>query len=111
MLHYGVACNISEILAWEKNMAYQPQPGDPCPEETARHRLWFYLKARRIDCNIAHVLSPDYDFVIALYSNHDQFEKQPVAEDEERCLRIIWKQLGLPERRPMWYWDKAESGT
>ncbi|KZV74726.1 hypothetical protein PENSPDRAFT_681687 [Peniophora sp. CONT] len=111
MVHYGVGCNTSEILAWEGSRSYKPQPGDPCPEETARHRLWFYLKSRRIDCDIEHVLSPDFEFVIALYSNHDQIEKQLVKEDEERCLRIIWKQLGLQERRPMWYWDRVHSGT
>ncbi|VDB93356.1 unnamed protein product [Peniophora sp. CBMAI 1063] len=111
ILHYATGCHISEILEWERQKNYPTRSYNPYPDDNARHRLCVYLNGRRINCTIERVLSPDFEFAVALYSNHDQFEKELVKEDEDRCLRIIWEQLGIHNRRPLWYWDSVQSGT
>ena len=84
---------------------------DPSRESNGYHRVWTYFNCRQIDCTFERVLSNDYEFVVALYSNYDQFERQLVEEDEEACLRLIRAELGLGDQQPKWYWDDIKSGT
>lgn len=93
---------MDEILDWEGRMPYRSRSDDPDPKETAMYRLQSFLNCRGIGCSIEYALSTEYEFVIALYSNHDQLEKQFVEEDERDCLRIICTELQLRDRQPMW---------
>lgn len=111
-LHFGLGCNMSDILGCAERRGYLTRPlDDPFRESNGKYRVWSYLRCRQIDCKFERVLSNEYEFVVALYSNYDQFEKQLVEEDEEDCLRLIRSELGLGDRQPMWYWDDIKSGT
>ena len=80
-------------------------------ESNGKYHVWTHLRFRQIDCTFERVLSNDYEFVVALYSNYDQFERQLVEEDEEDCLRLIRAELALWDQQPKWYWDEIKSGT
>ncbi|KZV74725.1 hypothetical protein PENSPDRAFT_732103 [Peniophora sp. CONT] len=112
MLHFGLACNTSDILACAERRDYvTPALFERFREEDLQDRVWTYLRCRQIDCTFERILSTEYEFVVALYSNYDQFERQLVEEDEEACLRFIRSELNLGDQAPMWYWDDVKCGT
>ncbi|VDB93354.1 unnamed protein product [Peniophora sp. CBMAI 1063] len=103
---------MSHIMDCAKRRGYLSRPlDDPTRESNAENRVWTFFRCRQIDCTFEPVLSNDFEFVVALYSNYDQLERQLVEEDEEHCLRLIRKELGLGDQQPKWYWDEIKSGT
>lgn len=112
MLHFGLACNMSDILACAGRRGYVTTAlGERFREADAQDRVWTYFRCRQIDCTFERILSTEYEFVVALYSNYDQFQRQLVEEDEEACLRFIHAELNLGDQAPMWYWDNVKCGT
>lgn len=112
MLHFGLACNMKDILDCAKRRGYLTRPlDDPFREIDAKHSVWMHLRFRQIDCTFERILSMDHEFVVALYSNHDQLERQLIEEDEEACLGFIRAELNLGDQQPMWYWDELKNGT
>ncbi|VDB93358.1 unnamed protein product [Peniophora sp. CBMAI 1063] len=112
MLHFGLGCNMAHIMDCAKRRGYLTRPRDEDDQESrAKFRVWTHLRFRLIDCTFERALSNEFEFVVALYSNYDQLERQLVEEDEETCLRLIRKELGLGDQEPKWYWDERKSGT
>ncbi|KZV74729.1 hypothetical protein PENSPDRAFT_681690 [Peniophora sp. CONT] len=112
MLHFGLACNMCDILACADRRGYLTRPlDDPFREADGKDCVETYFRFRQIDCTFERILSNEHEFVVALYSNYDQFERQLIEEDENACLRMIRTELDLGDQQPMWHWDNIKSGS
>ncbi|KAL6306890.1 hypothetical protein BKA93DRAFT_124783 [Sparassis latifolia] len=112
LLQYGIAVNFDKLLSYakEKNLL----------EPAARKRgvslsslsdmpiISEVIKALEVACNARlHYTAPwvpDYEGMVALYSNYSMFWEQLEEEHEQEVINILQEELGVTEE-PMWYWD------
>ncbi|KAI0086101.1 hypothetical protein BDY19DRAFT_996283 [Irpex rosettiformis] len=110
LAYFGVALTNDELLKYATDINLYPNFTDKT-EETCH--IWafeqsvkFLSKKIGFPFELRMPLNPDFQWNIALYSNFVVQDRRLIDEDEEAVVKLILKNMGLPEgRMALWHYD------
>ncbi|GBE86207.1 hypothetical protein SCP_0900860 [Sparassis crispa] len=111
-LQYGIAIDFNKLESYakEKNLleAAARKRGVSVSSLSDYAIISEVFKALKVACNAIVYWCvpwvPEYNGMVALYSNYTIFWEQLEEQDEKEVIDILQKELGVTEE-PMWYWD------
>ncbi|KAL6306893.1 hypothetical protein BKA93DRAFT_771415 [Sparassis latifolia] len=112
LIQFGVAVNFDKLLSYAKQKNLLESAARRCGVSVNSLSdmpiVCEVIRALEVACNARLHWSipwvPDYDAMVALYSNYSMFWDQLEEEHEKEVIKILQEELGVTEE-PMWYWD------
>ncbi|KAI0340294.1 hypothetical protein BDW22DRAFT_1360232 [Trametopsis cervina] len=108
LVYYGVGILQEELEAYaEKNGFFPNEHG--FDEVSQWLHAWhcslaLFSKKANFELDLAITVSPDYDLVIAVYSNIEYMRNPLSLKDEKEVVSIIAQELGV-RRKARWHYD------
>ena len=117
LTYYGVAVTKDELHDYAMRIELHPPPSYDGKPEPLR-RLWSveaavkYMSMKfKFQLHLRVPLSVDYHWNVALYSNYVADVEKLIDNDEARLVRLILREIRLPEGRgALWHYD-TQSGS
>ena len=117
LAYYGVAVTKDELHDYAMRIELHPPPSYDGKPELLR-RLWSveaavkYMSMKfKFQLHLRVPLSVDYHWNVALYSNYVADVEKLIDNDEARLVRLILREMRLPEGRgALWHYD-TQSGS
>ncbi|GBE88057.1 hypothetical protein SCP_1202860 [Sparassis crispa] len=111
-IQYGIAVKFDKLLSYakQKNLLEPAacKRGVALTSLSDMSIISDVIETLEVACNARLHWSipwvPDYNGMIALYSNYTMFWEQLEEEHEQEVIKILQEELGVTEK-PMWYWD------
>ena len=109
ILSFGLGITYDQLLGFvnKRNIRAPWAPDQPITRPIVAYLMitrHLRTKIRGLRLFYRRPMSPQYDMLLALYSNHSFRTYQYHDESQRRIIEIMKKELDI-DSPPMWYWD------
>ena len=109
ILSFGLGVTYDQLLGFvnKRNIRAPWAPDQPITRPIVAYLMivrHLRTKIRGLSLFYRRPMSPHYDMLLALYSNHSFRTYQYHDESQRRIIEIMKKELDI-DSPPMWYWD------